>query len=758
MKSIIGTDTPRFDARTKVKGKEKFAIDCYMEHMLWAGVKRAGIPHGIIKHIDVSEAEKIPGVIKILTGKDVPGTNRQGIIHKDMPVIADSRVRYSGDPVALVLAESKDILKEAIEVIKIDIEPLEAVFDTEQAIKGDAPCVHEENKTGNILVRGTIKTGNSINSFKECDVIIEETFRTPVQAHGFMETENGVACEEKDGTIVMTVSTQAPFRDRFEIAHALGLPVEKIRIISPCLGGGFGGKDGSTVQCLLALSALNSGGRPVKMVWDREESFLGGYKRHRATMYYKVGAKDGTLHSLHCRLYFDTGAYAHLGGEVLELAMEHAGGPYKIPNTLIEGWCVYTNNPVAGAMRAFGVAQVSFAFEAMINRIAEKLSVDVLEFRLKHALKEGDKNCSGITLTHSTGIKECLETIKNHSLWKEKEEWKKKASIFKKRGTGLAAIFNAAGYGKNVRDSAIAKVELTEKGKIRVYNGVSDMGQGNSPTFLQIAGEILSQNTEDMELIQPDTSISHPSGSSTAGRTTYTYGKALIKACEDLKEILINRAGLFLFTDNDSNLRLMPGKVVNKQDGREISLEKLGTYMKDFERICVNHYVAPVCKNIPPSSEGLLFGFPHIIFSYGAHLVYIEIDELTGQIEIKKYLAVTDGGQVINPALYDQQVHGAVTQGLGYAIMEDFIIKNGHILTDNLATYIIPGSMDIPDIISIPVKTDEESGPFGMKGIGEVGINGPLPAVANAIYDACGIYIKEAPFTGEKMLEKRKTL
>ncbi|MEQ8170593.1 MAG: molybdopterin cofactor-binding domain-containing protein, partial [Candidatus Eremiobacterota bacterium] len=359
---------------------------------------------------------------------------------------------------------------------------------------------------------------------------------------------------------------------------------------------------------------------------------------------------------------------------------------------------------------------------------------------------------------HSTGIKECLETIKNHSLWKEKEEWKKKASIFKKRGTGLAAIFNAAGYGKNVRDSAIAKVELTEKGKIRVYNGVSDMGQGNSPTFLQIAGEILSQNTEDMELIQPDTSISHPSGSSTAGRTTYTYGKALIKACEDLKEILINRAGLFLFTDNDSNLRLMPGKVVNKQDGREISLEKLGTYMKDFERICVNHYVAPVCKNIPPSSEGLLFGFPHIIFSYGAHLVYIEIDELTGQIEIKKYLAVTDGGQVINPALYDQQVHGAVTQGLGYAIMEDFIIKNGHILTDNLATYIIPGSMDIPDIISIPVKTDEESGPFGMKGIGEVGINGPLPAVANAIYDACGIYIKEAPFTGEKMLEKRKTL
>jgi len=755
LKNIIGTDIPRFDARTKVTGEEKFAIDCYMEHMLWAGVKRSGIPHGKIKHIDVSCAEKIPGVVKILTGKDVAGTNRQGIIHKDMPVIADSKVRYSGDPVALVLAENKDILKEALEVIKINIEPLEAVFDTEQAMKPDAPCVHEENKNGNILVHGTIKTGDAEDSFKECDVIIEETFRTPVQAHGFLETENGVACQEKDGTIVMTVSTQAPFRDRFEIAHALGLQVEKIRIISPCLGGGFGGKDGSTVQCLLALAALSSGGRPVKMVWDREESFLGGYKRHRATMHYKLGAKDKTLYSLHCRLYFDTGAYAHLGGEVLELAMEHAGGPYKIPNTLIEGWCVYTNNPVAGAMRAFGVAQVSFAFEAMMNRMAEKLSIDRLEFRLEHALKKGDKNCSGVTMTGSTGIAECLEVIKNHSMWKEKEKWKKDTPVFKQRGTGLAAVFNAAGYGKNVRDSAIAKVELTEKGKIRVYNGVSDMGQGNSPTFLQIAAEILSQNVEDMELIQPDTSITHPSGSASAGRTTYTYGNALIKACEHLKERIINRAGLFLFTDNDENLRLIPGKVVNEQNGREIALEKLGIYMKDFERISINHYVAPVCKEVPYSSEGLMFGFPHIIFSYGAHLVYIEIDELTGQIEIKKYLAVTDGGHVINPVTYDQQVQGSVTQGLGYAIMEDFVIKDGHVLTDNLATYIIPGAMDVPDIISIPVKIEEETGPFGMKGIGEVGINAPLPAVSNAIYDACGIHMTEAPFTGQRILAKK---
>ncbi len=321
----VGYPTPRFDARAKVTGEEKYAIDHYPEDVLWVGARRAGIAHGAIRAIDLSAAREVPGVFKILTRADITGTNRQGIVHKDQPVLAGDKVRHCGDPVALVLAEDRQILKKALALIRVDIEPLPAVFDPEEALRPDAPRVHE---TGNLLLSAVVSTGNAQDAFGQCDIVIEGSFETAGQEHAFFETQNGLAWREPGGRIVLTASTQAPFRDRFEIAHALGLEVEAIRVISPYLGGGFGGKDGATVQCLLALAALHSEGRPVKMCWERAESFVAGYKRHPVRMRYRLGAKrDGTLHAVHCRLYYDTGAYAHLGAEVMALGMEHAGGP-----------------------------------------------------------------------------------------------------------------------------------------------------------------------------------------------------------------------------------------------------------------------------------------------------------------------------------------------------------------------------------------------------------------------------------------------
>ena len=335
------------------------------------------------------------------------------------------------------------------------------VFDPEKALKREAPRVHE---TGNILQHAVVSTGNALESFSKCDIVVEDSFAVPGQEHAFLETENGLAWREPDGRIVMIVSTQAPFRDRFEIAHALGLEVDAIRVISPYLGGGFGGKDGATVQCLLALAALHAGGRPVKMCWEREESFIAGYKRHPVRMRYRLGAmRDGTLHALQCGLVYDTGPYAHLGAEVMALGMEHAGGPYRIPNTFIEGWCVYTNNPISGAMRGFGVCQVSSGIERMLDLLASKLGITRLDIRLKNALRLGDKNCVGVTLVHSTGIVPCLERL--HSLWIESGRWKGAAGPFKRRGIGIAAVSNAMGYGRGLPDSAIAKVELRGKEK-----------------------------------------------------------------------------------------------------------------------------------------------------------------------------------------------------------------------------------------------------------------------------------------------------
>jgi CO/xanthine dehydrogenase Mo-binding subunit len=742
----------RADAHAKASGREPFSADVYPGNLVWAGATRAGIPHGKLLSVDVTAALAVPGVLKVLTSKDVPGPNRHGIIHKDMPVLVDDLIRYTGDAIALVLAETREALRQAIPLVRPVIEPLPALFDPEAALAEGAPRLHPDREN-NLLMEAGIRKGDALAAFAECDVVVEGEFSTPVQAHVFLETENGTARIEEDGGIAMTVSTQSPFRDRFEIGYALGIPFDKIRIASPSLGGGFGGKDGATVQCLLALAALHSSGRPVRMQWDREENLSAGYRRHGCKLRYRLGAKqNGTLHALQCELVYDTGAYAHLGGEVMELGMEHAGGPYRIPHALIEGKCVFTNNPVAGAMRAFGVCQATFAFESMIDQLATKLGMDPLELRLANALVESDTNCAGVRLITSTGVLGCLEILQDHPLWLEREEWKQQAPPNTRRGVGLASVFNAAGYGGKVRDSAIAKVELTPEGEIVVHNAVADMGQGNSSAFLQMAGHVLGQDASSLKLRQPDTVTAYPSGSSSAGRTTYTFGNALIKACEDLKARLINRAGLLLFIDNDADLRLVPGKVIHPPSNRETPLRQLAGFMPYEDRVCINQFVAPVCEEVPDTATGFFIGFPHLIFAYGAHLARVEVDLLTGAIRVLDYLAATDGGRVINPAMFDQQVHGGVAQGIGYALTEDLVTSEGKVLSDDLSTYLIPGALDLPDIVSIPYHNNENTGPFGMKGVGEVAMNGPLPAVTNAVADACGVRLCHAPLTPVRVL------
>lgn len=748
-----GTTEIRGDAAAKAAGRERYAADLYPEGCLWAGAVRSHLPCGRIVSLDISAAATLSGVVRVLTAGDVPASNRQGIIHKDMPVLCDAIVRYCGDPVALVLAENRGVLATAIALVRVEIEPLPAVFDLDSALAPDAPLLHDD-RHGNLLAQATIRKGDADSALALCDVVVEGEFSTAVQAHSFLETESGIARIEADGGLLMEVSTQSPFRDRFEISHALGIPWDKIRIVAPALGGGFGGKDGATVQCLLGLAALHAEGRWVRMQWDREESFRAGYKRHACRMSYRLGAsRDGTLQALQARLWYDTGAYAHLGAEVMELGMEHAGGPYRIPHTLIEGWCVHTNNPVAGAMRAFGVCQATFAFESMMDLLAQKLTLDPLELRIRNAQQKGDLNCAGVRLETSTGIKGCLEQLRQHHWWQKRDEWKRAAPLHKKRGVGLAAVFNAAGYGGGVRDSAIAKIELTPQGAFIVHNSVADMGQGNSAAFQQIAGHILSQDAPRILLRQPDTRTAYPSGSSSAGRTTYSYGKALIEAAEVMKARLINRAGLILFLQDDSGLQIEPGRVLHQPSGREVSLERLAALMQPEERVCLGQFVAPVCQQVPATANGFFIGFPHVIFGYGAHLALVEADILTGTVEVREYLALTDGGNVINPGMFHQQVQGGVAQGIGYAVMEDFVMEQGQVKSGDFASYLIPGSRDIPEIVSLIHNGEaEHTGPFGMKGIGEVAMNGPLPAIANALADAGAARICHAPLTPERLL------
>ncbi len=747
--SIIGKSIPRADAFTKVTGREKYAADYYSADMLWAGAKRAGIPHGLLKNIDIAGAQALPGVVAILTHKDIAGPNRQGIVRKDHHVLVDGKIHYAGDAVALVIAENRKALRKALETIKLDIEELPGVFDPEEALLADAPIVHEENETGNLLREISIRVGEGADPFVDLECIAEGIFEVPSQEHTYLETEAGFAWLDEKGKLVIIASTQTPFRDRTEIGYALGFKPDDIHVIAPYLGGGFGGKDGVTVQCLLGLAALFTKGRPVKMWWDREESFLAGVKRLPARMYYKVGAKhDGTLSVLQCRLYFNAGAYASLCGEVMTLAVEHAGGAYRIPNVAIDAFCVYTNNPVGGPFRGFGVPQVTAAIEQMIDVLAEKLSMDPLKIRLRNAVKRGDKQCLGITLEYSTGAKECLQAIASHPLWKDRESWKKDAPPFKLRGVGLSLLSHAMGYPAEVPDFANARIELTDEGMIRVYAGVVDMGQGNASTNLQIAGEICAQDPSTIELVLPDTERTMPSGSAAASRCTYVFGNALIIAANELKRRMLDAASSYFVETDTTTLEILQGKIMHRETQKTITFSELVQQMDPTERIAEGYFKIPVTEE----GKGVIYMGPHCIYSYGAHLVYIEIDELTGKVEVNKYLAASDAGKMINPQVYEQQIQGGIAQGMGYALMEDFIVERGHIKTPDLATYIIPTFLDVPEMTSVPVELGEETGPFGIKGIGEISVNGPLPAIANAIADASGLRIQRAPFTAERVL------
>ncbi len=752
---VIGTTLLRSDGPGKVTGREKYAADLYPEGMLWAGVKTADHAHAVIHGIDSSQALQIPGVKAVLTCKDVKGSNRVGVPERDQPILADDKVRHKGDPVALILAESREVLQQAAALVKVDYQVLSAVFDPELAMLPDAPVLHENRTDRNILLSGCIERGSGSAAFENCAAIAEADFHLPYQEHAYLETETGVAWINEQGILEVIASTQTPFRDRLELAYALGIQPEKIKVTAPYLGGGFGGKDGITVQAFLGLAAMYCEGRAVKMWNTREESFLSSTKRHPARLHYRLGCnQDGILQALSCRIVMDTGAYANLGGPVLALAMEHAAGVYRTENVFVEAFSVYTNNPVSGAFRGFGATQVLAGLEQTIDMLAAKIGMDPLEFRLGNAVNRGEELGTGVLMSNSTGIMACLKGLQNHSFWVGRKEWEQSAPAFRRRAVGVAAGLQGTGYGPMVADVANAKIELLLDGRLRIYSGVADMGQGNNATNIQVAGEILHQSASAFELWQPDTVNALPSGSSSSSRTTYSFANALMGACRMMEERILLRCCNMGLGINKEDLIILPGQVRHLPSGNNIPLAAVAASMHEVERVCVYSYKAPVANKAPAvvSPTIQMAGFPHKIFTFAAHLARIEIDELTGEISVCDYLACTDGGKVLNPQIYEQQIQGGIAQGMGYALWEDFKLAEGEVLSHNLASYIIPTCLDIPDMISLPIETLEESGPYGMKGIGEISISMPLPAIANAVYRAIGPYARTGPLNPEQIL------
>ncbi|MED4206406.1 xanthine dehydrogenase family protein molybdopterin-binding subunit [Neobacillus mesonae] len=747
----IGKPVKRIDGAPKVTGELKYMTDIHYDEMLWGKVLRAKYPYAKIKGINTSKAEALDGVAAVLTHKDVPGFNGFGIVVPDQPVLAEDIVRCTGDAVALVAAETEEIAEKALSLIVVDYEPLAPVTDPEWAMSNEAPLLHP---SGNIHSYVEIKNGDVEKAFAEADLILENTFYSPRQMHAFIETEGGWGILDENGILTIQCPGQYAFRDRMQIARALGCNPNLIRVISSPHGGAFGGKDEITVQIYLALLALHANGRPVKIHLSREESVIAGIKRHPFKVEVKTAVmKDGTLTGHKVRAVADTGAYASLGGAVIALAIEHAAGPYKIPNIDLEGFCVYTNNGISGAFRGFGVNQVCVGIETHLDMIAKHFNLDPIEIRKKNAYKQGEYSSLGHLVKSSVGTHKTLDAAQNCDLWINQDLYKSQPSEpWKKRGIGIATSFHGIGMGIGVPDYGAASIELLPDGYFKVGVGCEEIGGGNSTVYAQTAAELLKCELSKIKVVQGDTNETPDGGTVTASRSTYTGTRAIGTAAPKMIALLSQAAADYFQLPLNKIVHSDGLLYIKDQPDSSLSYAKIFDYLYENRKNTriEGHFILPKEKGEIKNSGGA----PHHLYGYLTHVVLIEVDTLTGETEVLRVVSIPDAGRVINPQGLEGQAEGGAIMGIGYTLYEDVVIENGIHKTKNFTDYIIPTIRETPIIETIPVDEFEPSNPIGAKGIGEVVMIPIIPAITNALYDAVGIRIKHLPATPERIYKE----
>lgn len=735
----IGHSVPRLDGVSKASGRFRYSADVLVKDALIGKVLRSPLPHAAIKTIDVSRALAQPGVRAVLTYRDMAGPNLFGAIIPDQPVLCRDKVRYEGDAVAVVAADSDEDAEIALEHIDVDYDPLPVITTPQEALSPDAIKVHEK---GNLAHRVEYAKGNVQDAFQNADLIISEKYHTSRQKHMYIETEAGFSLPTKKGVDVY-VASQVPFQDRLQICRVLSLPQSSVRVIAIDSGGAFGGKEEITVQIHLALLAMKTK-KPVRMSWTREESGISATTRHPMDIELKTGfRKDGTLLGNDAHLIADTGAYMSYGPTVIEVAAGAVNGPYKIPCTHVEGLSVYTNNPPAGAMRGFGVAQANFAMETQLDIAAEKLGLDPLGLRKINALKEGETDGTGYVAITKPRLTETLETVEKVDLWKNMALYRGQGErpwLF--RGVGFAAGMKSMGYGA-FPEQVMVKIRLTHEGGYKVYSSNPEMGSGTSTALKQIAAQALSTLVSKVELAPRDTKYGVDSGGSDASRVVYVIGNAIIKASDNLKKKILKEASRRLRT-KAGWLKLTSTAVV----GREKHLS-----LRDLAR--AKTLAASAWYSVPRPSNPLpgTMSIPNVLFSFAACVANVEVNTLTGQVKVLNLVFVPEVGTVINPQGLEAQSEGGMTQSIGYALMEDLQVEAGKVKTPNFTTYLVPTIEDTSKPLVVPVANmHEPTGPFGAKGAGELSTIAVPAAICNAIHDAVGARVTALPATPERIL------
>lgn len=727
----------RPDGVEKVTGQLNYLTDLSFPDMLYGKILRSPYPHAKIISISTEKARQFPGVKAIVTHHDIPGLNGFGIVTPDQPVLCKEKVRYVGDAVAAIAADSLETAAQALELIVVDYEPLPIIDSPEEAMEENAPLLHSG---GNILHRSFFQKGNVEEEFKKCAVIIEETYKVPRQLHAYMETEGGVIVPEENGGITVYVGTQHGFKDRFQLARILGMEEEKIRIVSSPMGGSFGGKDELNIQPYGALLALASG-KPVKIHQTRQESIRSSIKRHPMTIKMKTGADEkGKLLAHQTYIVADTGAYATLGPAILDFAVEHAAGPYLFNAVDTKGISVFTNNGVSGEFRGFGGNQITFALEGQIERLADMLELDGLEMRRVNLRKTQDRGPLGQRIAETNGASEVLESAAG--FYHQKKMEKQEAGKWKRRGTGIAVTMHGGGLGFGRLDPAGGRLALKKNGKIEVSFGFEEAGQGILSVIEAITTEQLGCDKEDISIVIGDTQLVPPSGSTTASRGTSMVWHSLQRLKKPFSQKLIARAARKTgFLENE--LRLGSGGI-----------------WKGNEQILLYGELA-FQEN--PIVETTSFDFPispdpidsaHFLYTYSGVVAQVEVDMLTGKVKVLDLHQSVAAGPVVNEMGYLGQIEGGGVMALGYTLMEDVVMANGQYATENLDSYLIPGIKDVPFKLHVKAIEQLPQDDFhGPRGVGEIGTVAVAPAIASAIYHAIGVRISSLPVKPESVLK-----
>lgn len=744
----VGKAYYRPDAIAKALGSAKFTDDLSFEDMLFARVLRANVPSGILTSLSCDDARQMDGVRVVLTADDLKYAKNHGLYTADWPVLIGigERVRYMGDALALLAAETQAIADQALATIRVAIEPRPVVANPMQAHYPNAEPVHAQ---GNLIKHIHTHKGDVATAFEAPETLLEAGFSTPTMEHLFMEPECSIAVPREDNGIDLYVGSQIPFEDRRQVAEALGLPLEKVRVKGQRTGGAFGGKEDIAGQIHAALLAQATG-RPVKLRFTRQESLLTHPKRHATWIDLKIAAdQSGQLRAIQSRIYGDGGAYASLSAPVMTRATTHSCGPYQVPNAWSDCWAMYTNNPPAGAFRGFGVTQVAFAIESAMEMLAEKLDIDPIALRKKNALRVGAETNTGHLLEESVGFLECLDAIEHTFETRGiKEPFKVRPEMINGEpwlsAWGIAAGFKNSGLGTGTEDAGAASATLLPNARLQIKSGAAEVGQGLVSVLQLIAAEVIGIAVDNINIFLMDTELTPDSGPTTASRQTMITGTAVKLATTALKERVLA-------------LLAQQWQVASA----DIRLDESGARCKDQFLPWHEIYLALKARSqglsthahyIAPTTNRLEDGGPiHLAYGFTAQAARVLVNPRTGELKVPEVIVATDAGRVINPLGFQAQIEGGVVMGIGHALMEEFIVEEGVIKTDRMARYKVPRMTESPVVTNLIVEAPSSHGPFGAKGIGELVCVPTAPAIANAVYHAIGFRAHSLPIKTEQI-------